>query len=510
MGEVPKLAQVRQWGEQTDIGGLARRGALSLGGAAISAVASLLVVVVITRGFGKADAGALFSATSLFVIAESLCAMGTVTGLVYFIARVRALDQPSEVHHVIKMAILPVTVVAVIVATLTFFFSSTVAGIVQGPDGTMSSYIRVLAVFLPFAVLFDVLIAGTQGFHTMTPTVLLEKIGRPTLQILLVVAALELGKTWALPLAWACPYAVGLTFVAGALARLTGKERRATVPAEPVVSRREFWRYTGPRGVAAVAQLTLQRLDIVLVASMLGAREAAIYTAATRFVVLGQLGSQAVALAVQPKFSELLAKQDLAGAQHVYKMSTAWVISVTWPIHILVAVLAPIILLMFGAGYEEGRWVMVILAGSMLVATGCGMVSMLLVMAGRTTANLVNVAIALTANLVLNILLIPRLGIVGAAIAWALSIVLSNLAPLFEIRLSMGLSPFGRASARSAALALVALGALPSLGWMLSGNKSLVIGLAACGVVLYTAGTWRLRKSLQLDSLLSPIAARMR
>ncbi|QGN33898.1 polysaccharide biosynthesis C-terminal domain-containing protein [Microlunatus sp. Gsoil 973] len=496
--------------DRADIGGLARRGLFSLGGAAISAIASLLVIVVVTRGSGKTEAGNLFSATSLFVIAESLCALGTATGLVYYIARVRALDRGDGVRGLLRTALPPVIAVSVTVAVLMELLAPSVAGMISdGSDDTLVIFIRVLAPFLPCAVLFDVLIAGTQGFHTMTPTVLLEKIGRPTLQVALLLVAMLVGENWLMALGWVAPYAIGLVVVTGAIARLVRKEKHEPVTLR-VVPPSEFWRYTGPRGIAAVAQLTLQRLDIVLVAAYLGPRDAAIYTAATRFVVLGQLGSQAVSLAVQPKFSELLAKHDLASTLRVYRTSTAWVMAVTWPIHLLVGILAPIILLLFGSGYDEGRWVVMVLAGAMLVATGCGMVTMLLVMAGRTTANLINVLVALGANLSLNLILIPRWGIVGAAVAWAVSILLSNILPLVQIRRSLGLDPFGRSSAAVALLAFAAFGAVPSIGWLLGGSPALVIGLCVVGVLLYGAGIWRLRRVLDLDSLITPVLRRLR
>jgi O-antigen/teichoic acid export membrane protein len=503
------LAQVDSL-DRADIGGLARRGLFSLGGAAISAIASLLVIVVVTRGSGKPEAGNLFSATSLFVIAESLCALGTATGLVYYIARVRALGRGDGIRGLLRTALPPVLGVSISVAVGMEILAPWVAGLISdGADHTLVIFIRVLAPFLPCAVLFDVLIAGTQGFHTMTPTVLLEKIGRPTLQVLLLLGALVIGDSWLMALAWVAPYGAGLVLVVGAIARLVRREKGGPDDSR-VVPTAEFWRYTGPRGIAAVAQLTLQRLDIVLVAAYLGPRDAAIYTAATRFVVLGQLGSQAVSLAVQPKFSELLAKRDLASTLRVYKTSTAWVMAVTWPIHLLVGVLAPIILLLFGNGYDEGRWVVVVLAGAMLVATGCGMVTMLLVMAGRTTANLMNVLIALAANLSLNLILIPRWGIIGAAVAWAASIVLSNILPLLQIRRSLGLDPFGRASAAVALLAVVAFAGVPSIGWLMGGSPVLVNGLCVVGVLLYAAGIWRLRRVLELDSLITPVLHRLR
>lgn len=514
VGEDTELAPVTEVQDRADIEGLARRGVLSLGGAAVSALASFLVVVVITRGADKVDAGKLFSATSLFVIAESLCALGTATGLVFFIARIRALGRGDQVRRVLRIALPPVVGVSLLVAALTFALAPTIsAAIFDSTDNTLVVYIRVLAVFLPFAVLFDVLIAGTQGFHTMTPTVIFDKIGRPSLQLALLGGAVTFGGIWLLPVAWAAPYAVGLLMVVTAVARLLRAEPRSAHgrgDSAGVVSAGRFWRYTGPRGIAAVAQLMLQRLDIVLVAGFLGPRDAAIYTAATRFVVLGQLGSQAVSLAVQPKLSELLATRDLAGTRRVYMTSTAWVMAVTWPVHLLVAVLAPVILLLFGEGYDAGLWVAVILAGAMLLATGCGMVTMVLVMAGRTTANLVNVGIALASNVVLNVILIPRVGIVGAGIAWAVSIVLSNLVPLLEVRLSLGLHPFGRASGAVAGLTIATLGILPALGWLLGHQARIVVVLAAVGLVLYTAGVWKLRRLLQLEALIKPIVSRLR
>lgn len=509
MGKGPELAQVIQERDRADIGGLARRGMLSLAGAAVSAVTSLLVIVVITRVAGKEEAGEFFSATSLFVIAESLCALGTTTGLVYFIARIRALGKGHGVAGVLRTALPPVVVVSVAVAILIGVLAPAFSNLVSdGGSHTLTVYLRVLATFLPVAVAFDVLIAGTQGFHTMTPVVVLEKVCRPTLQIVLLLAASAVGGAWLLPLAWVFPYAAGLVLAGAAMARLVKGEARAEPGSEQVVGTGRFWRYTAPRGLAAVAQLALQRLDILLVAGYLGAREAAIYTAATRFVVVGQLGNQAVSMAVQPKFSELLAHHDLTATKRVYQTSTAWVMAVTWPIHLLVGVLAPVILLLFGHGYNEGRWVVVILAGAMLIATSCGMVTMLLVMAGRTKANLGNVLIALVTNLVLNVVLIPHWGIVGAAVAWAASIVLSNVVPLGQISSWLGLHPFGRGSAIVGALAAVTLAGVPCLGWLLGGAPVVLVLCTVAGLGLYAAGLWRARRALELDDLVTPMLRR--
>src|SRR5207253_2692918 len=103
---------------------------------------------------------------------------------------------------------------------------------------------------------------------------------------------------------------------------------------------REFWSFTAPRSVTGLAQALLQRLDIIIVAGILGPAEAAVYAAATRFLVLGQLGNQAISAPVEPRLSGLLARRDLVGTQEVYRLSTAWLICVNWPLFLVTAVYA--------------------------------------------------------------------------------------------------------------------------------------------------------------------------
>ena len=75
-----------------------------------------------------------------------------------------------------------------------------------------------------------------------------------------------------------------------------------------------FWRFNAPRSLATIAQMIIQRLDIVLVGIMRGPVEAAIYTAATRFLVVGQLGNAALSMAAQPQLTHLFAIGDRRGA----------------------------------------------------------------------------------------------------------------------------------------------------------------------------------------------------
>ena len=71
---------------------------------------------------------------------------------------------------------------------------------------------------------------------------------------------------------------------------------------------------------------------------------------------------------------------------------------------------------------------------TMLVATACGMVDVVLIMAGKATWNLANVLAAFVVMVGLDLWLIPQLGILGAAIGWSASILVGNLVPLIQVR----------------------------------------------------------------------------
>src|SRR5262249_61094915 len=110
--------------------------------------------------------------------------------------------------------------------------------------------------------------------------------------------------------------------VKGALRVGRRMQQRRLANANP----RGFWQFTTPRGIASLAKITLQRIDIVLVAIIMGPAAAAVYTAATRFLVVGQLGNMAISMAAQPRFTELFAIADRRSANVVYQVTTAWLV----------------------------------------------------------------------------------------------------------------------------------------------------------------------------------------
>jgi O-antigen/teichoic acid export membrane protein len=265
---------------------------------------------------------------------------------------------------------------------------------------------------------------------------------------------------------------------------------------------RGFWLFTAPRGLATLAQITIQRIDIVLVAIMRGPAEAAVYTAATRFLVIGQLASTAISMAAQPRFTEMFAVGDRRRANHVYQATTAWLVIMTWPLYLLSVIYGPQLLAVFGHAYRAGDTVIVVLGLAMLLSTACGQVDMVLNTTGRSSWSLANGLMAVSINVSLDLLLIPKYGILGAAIGWAAAIAIANLTPLIQVAAVVRLHPFGRGTFVACALSAVSFGAIPLAARALAGDGHLAsAGAVAAGCIMLAAGLWRFRDPLQLAVL---------
>jgi len=543
-------------GGQPQLAEVARGGTLNLIGAGVSAATTLGVTVFVTRQFSRPVAGAFFTATSAFLIVEAVASLGANVGLVYFIARLRSLGEEKRIPAILRAAVIPVIVASLLLTAVMVGVAEPLAKVLLSghlakggavSPGAVAQSLRALALTLPFAALLDTYLGVGRGYRDMRPTVVVDKIGRSIVQLFGIAVAVVAGSAALLAPLWALPYvpaadvawlwarrirrrppkaprgmpdvppelaallaiSTPVPKIKGALQRGSRTAKRRLANANP----RGFWAFTTPRGIASLAKITLQRIDIVLVAIMMGPGQAAVYTAATRFLVVGQLGNTAISMAAQPRFTELFALGDRRSANVIYQVTTAWLVLLTWPLYLLAVVYGPEVLSVFGHSYKAGADVMLILGLTMLLATACGQVDMVLITTGRSSWSLVNGLLAVAVNVSLDLVLIPRYGITGAAIGWAVAIIVTNLMPMGQLASSIHLQPFGRGTVLAAGLSTVSFCAIPlAIRSVIGGGfVGLAAGVAA-GSVVMAIGLWRFHAVLRLSAMpgVSSIQRRLR
>jgi O-antigen/teichoic acid export membrane protein len=492
---------------------LARRGSASVFGAGFSAAFGILLVAVVTNGFSPTVAGTLFAATSAFLILESVALLGTDTGLVKWLPAQIASGRGNDVPRTLVVSAVPALTFAVVIATGLYLATPSLAPhlVGAGAADTMTVILRTLALVLPVATLHDLVMAATRGAGSQKPTVVVDNIGRLGLQAgLVLVAYLAGGGPLALALAWSLPYLLGLAVGATWLSRLVRRRIAASSAAATPwgAIAREFWAFTAPRAIARVTQTALKRSDIVLVAALASPADAALYTAATRFIVLGQLFVQSVQQALSPQIAALFARGETRAANSVYQAATLWSMIASWPLYLVLAGFAPAVMGVFGEGYDVANDVVVILSLTMLLATACGPVDSVLLMAGHSWLSLRNSCVALAVNVGLSLALIPVYGLVGAAIAHAVALVVRNLQPLIQVRRHIGMWPITGTTVRLAGAAILCFGLVDVVTAVADLPAALELALLVVAVAVYLFGVWSRRTTLGLDAFRTAVRRR--
>lgn len=505
----PTGAPTNQGALDSTMVAIARSGTFNLAGSAVAALCQFLVVLIATRFYTAADAGALFAATAAFVIVVALAQLGADEALVRFLSAARARGAADDAHRILVIGLVPVAVTSVVAGGLLFALARPVAGLFAADQQLLvEQMLHVLALTVPFAAAHEAMLAATRGYGRIRPTVMVERVVRAALQpiALLAVGLAGLGPEAMAP-AWAAPYLVGVVLSAVALRRtaavgVPGPRTGDAVAAEPPgrSTAHTFWAFCSTRFLARVCQVALHRLDVILVATLVGTREAAIYTAATRFIALGQLVNLAIGQVIQPRLAGMLALRQTRAAEAVVRQATVWLVMLTWPGYLALVVLAPWLMPLFGAGYDSGAPVLALLAAAMMVATAAGPVDVVLVMAGRGALSLANTATALVVDVVGCLLLVPRFGIMGAAAAWAAAVVIRNALSVMQTRRLLSLSAASRQLGYVALLAVACFAALPLplvlLGTPLVGLVLVISG----GLVAYAVANWRWRAATGLHA----------
>ena len=496
---------------RTDLQRLARGSSQNLAGSGVAAVMNVILPVVVARGLSQDSAGTFFAATALFPILVNVGTAGADTGLLRSIPRTRALGTQAELPALLRIAFAPVAAAGLVLAAALVLLAPTLASLVvgkaPGQAEAFTDFVRLLAVFLPVAVVYTTGLSTSRGFGVLKPLVLVEKVGRGLGQLVLVWLALVLTPSLAvLALAWSVPYLVAAVVLGVWVRRLARRWLRQAVPGSVPRSRgqiaREFWSFSAPRALSRIFSVALLRVDVLLVGGLLGPAEAAVYAVATRFLVLGLLFVQAIQQVMAPRISEMLAVKDVERANALYRTTTTWLTIVSWPLYLLSAVFAPLLLSIFGEGYERGASVVVVLCLAMLVATSCGPVDTILLMGGRSTWSLFNTGLALTVNVVLDVLLVPRLGIIGAALGWTVAILVNNLLPLAQVHRLLGMHPFGRGVQLVVPIAVSCFAVVPLLVRALLGSTvpALLVAGVLGGACYAALLVWQ-RRDLELDAL---------
>ncbi len=452
-----------------------RSGAIGLIGAAVNGAFGFVLTVVVTRTFGADGSGALFTVIGLVSIIGAICCLGADTALMWAVPRRRGADT----GRLLPVALLPTLGLAVAVAVAGVLTAGPVSrALLDSADGT--ALIRLAFAGVPVIVAATVLLAAVRAGRPVGAYVLVQFVLVPVARPLLMLAAVAAGGGvllgfggWLLPLGFAA--VAGLALVARPMG-LLGDRRRLRPQA---ADWRPFWAFALPRSASVAIDAGSMWIGVLLTGALATQAEAGVFAAVGRYVMAGLLVMQGLRVAVAPQLSRLLGAGRLAEAAEVYRRTTLAIVLLSWPAYLVLAVFAPGFLRLFGDGFAGGAAPMAVLAAAMLVNVGVGLVQTVLLMSGNSRGHLLAAACGLVLNVGAGLVLIPRHGVLGAAIAWSLGIVCENLLAAALARRALRAPLSSRALTRGGVAVVAVTAAVSAAGVAVAGR-----GLAGLAVTL--------------------------
>lgn len=301
-----------------------------------------------------------------------------------------------------------------------------------------------VVVSVPFVAWSMLRQGALRGRHRGAISTIPDAIIRPILTVAGVALAAVLGtKVDAQVAMLSSVVAAAIAMLAGSL-MLPVWLRVAIIPRftdfESGVTRRngEEWRHLAAASLlTGLATVLIMRIDEWLLGWLLSPAQAGLYGPASRFAGLVVFGLNAV----NPILGPLLAahKDDRVQCQRLAKRGARLTVLISTPLTVVLILFPELALGALPASYSSAAMVLQILALAQWVNSMCGSVGTLLSMTGhhRDLAKILLFSAAL--DVLLNLILIPILGMLGAAIATAITIISWNLLAWIVVRLRLGI-----------------------------------------------------------------------
>jgi O-antigen/teichoic acid export membrane protein len=409
---------------------------LTLVGSIFGAAMGMTNDVLAAHFLGVEAYGSYGLALMLAKVGEIFALFGIPLSVIHFLPVHLSRSQSGlALGVVIGSTLMPVTVGAGFVLGAFFWHDWIATKIFNQPEA--AAYIAVIACAIPFTSLTDLFGSIARGFGLYLPYVVIRNLVPPLCYLTALVylfAAMgpEVGVAYGYTAAAAIGAMVGLAWVVELVRTRLGLVR-------PELRLTRLYGYSAPIALNFMVAMVFLWVDLFLLARLTDAETVGIYRGCTQILITFDLVLTACSVASAPVYSILHARGDPKSLQETLTSATRIATMLAIPLMLVLLVNGRDILGLLGPDFEAGALALSILAVGQCVKVVFGSASITLIMCGRQGLDAGNTAFAACLNVALNLALVPSFGLVGAAIATAISLVVLSAVRCLLLRAVLGL-----------------------------------------------------------------------
>lgn len=204
-------------------------------------------------------------------------------------------------------------------------------------------------------------------------------------------------------------------------------------------------KYSGFTLFGGFAGLVVMNIDILMIGSLLGLRETAIYAMSYYMVSVMTVPLRSLERIGTPLIADAMQNNDLSTVKQIYQKTSMNGIIMGFLITMVIWINLEFVFSLLPEAYRASRWIFFWLAVGRLIDTFAGLNGSILVHSKYFTIDLWTILALMGISFGLNATFIPLFGLQGAALATTCSLVLYNGVKLLVVWKGLGLHPFTRA-----------------------------------------------------------------
>jgi O-antigen/teichoic acid export membrane protein len=223
--------------------------------------------------------------------------------------------------------------------------------------------------------------------------------------------------------------AIAATWIAGLwqLLSLRRRLRERLAPGPRLYRPRTWLRVAFPQLLMDSFYLLLTYCDVIILERFVEPDAVAIYYAATKLVSIVAFVYFSVAAAATHKFTQLHVTGRPDELKAFMRAAIGWTFLPSLAMGIVILLLGKPLLAMFGPSFPSAYPLLPALLVGLLARASIGPVEKLLSMVGHQGACAYVYAFAFATNIALSVALVPRLGLMGAAVATSTALILESI-----------------------------------------------------------------------------------
>lgn len=450
----------------------------------IHAGCSALTVVILARLLDPNGYGLIFLAIAVVEISKMIAKLGIPESAARYVAEYKE-DNPAQLPHILRTSFIFLLALVTVVASIMAVGHELIADLLNEPE--LAPFLLVGVIYMIFNVLTGYARSILQAFEAIQLAAIVKTIqgvGKFVFAIGLVLVgfgAVGALSGYALRSFFAAVFGLVVIYVLyyRTFEAASGMERGL---------KRRMAEYSVPLMMTQAAKQLDSRVDTLLVGFFLNPAAVSFYAVSNQIIDFLQTPAAALGFTISPTFGAEKAAGNIGGAARLYETALVHSLLLYTPAAAgLVLVADPLIELVFGIEYIEAVPVLQVLGLYAVLVAVMDITSHGLDFLGRARARAIVRGVTAVLNVGLNIILIPTIGVVGAAMATIITFSLYTLASVYIIHQEFDLRI--QYLLKNTATIILITGIMSAVVFLLTGYIQgwiTLFAVVAVGVIMWT------------------------